>query len=186
MKRELLRKAIHISGILLIPLLLWKREVFSLVCLALLAIYLFSEWCLKKGFSLPLLTTLNLHSKRDHERDHLSKGAVFLLLSAAILPFLFGIQASAIGLSQTFIGDAFAGVLGKKFGHKKIPFSPEKSWAGSLAFFVSAFLITLYFVPIRPAFFFALAGTLLEALPLPDYDNVIIPVGVSLLAYLFI
>lgn len=178
MKQEFLRKTIHISGIFLIPLLLWKKEIFSFLLFLFLVIYLFIEILDRKNKKIFFLTALTQNSKRPHEKNKLSRGALFLSLSGIILPFLFGPHAAAIGLSQTFVADTAASLIGMKWGKKKI-FGLQKSWMGSLAFFLTAFVVSLYFVSYPQALFLASVGTLLEALSIKEMDNLLIPLGVG-------
>eukprot|EP00238_Polyblepharides_amylifera_P008055 CAMPEP_0196581282 /NCGR_PEP_ID=MMETSP1081-20130531/33360_1 /TAXON_ID=36882 /ORGANISM="Pyramimonas amylifera, Strain CCMP720" /LENGTH=254 /DNA_ID=CAMNT_0041901457 /DNA_START=438 /DNA_END=1202 /DNA_ORIENTATION=+ len=82
-------------------------------------------------------------------------------------------------------GDGFADIFGRRFGkHHKLPFNPDKSWAGSLAMFLSGGAIALFFVffytkfgflsessfgtSLQSVFLIAFVGTLVEALPISD------------------
>ena len=85
-------------------------------------------------------------------------------------------------------GDGFADIIGRRLGQHKLPFSVDKSWAGSSAMFVASWVFSYgalmlfntlgYFQPALEAghtaiavALIALAVTLVEALPFKDIDN---------------
>jgi dolichol kinase len=70
-----------------------------------------------------------------------------------------------------------ASLVGKLFGRYRPAFMLGKSIEGSLACFAAVY-ISAYGVSrsVRAAFFAALAATLIEALPLEDYDNIVLPI----------
>ncbi len=179
---EVLRKAVHLAGIFFLPILFWNRTLFSLLLLLFLLIYLIIERAEKKGKRIPFLSTLTRRCKRPEESGRLARGPIFLVLAGFITPYLFGVQAAGVGLAQALVADVASSLVGLKFGRKKIPWSPKKSWAGFLAFFLTAFLIDLVFVPLRPAIILALVGASIESLPIPEGDNLTVPVGVGLVA----
>ncbi len=85
-------------------------------------------------------------------------------------------------------GDGLADIVGRRLGTAKLPFSPDKSWAGSAAMFAGSFVFAFGFVALFNAFgnfqpalelgraagavvVIALAATAVEALPFHDIDN---------------
>lgn len=184
LKKEILRKSIHLSGIFLLPILYWNKNIFALILSSALFFYLFIEWFHKKKIKIPLLTTLIQACKRDYEKESLARGPILLAVSGIFLPYLFGTQAAAVGLSQIFVADVFATLLGMKFGKKKLPYSENKSWIGSFIFLIVALIVNLSFVPYPMAVILALLGAAIESLPIANWDNLTVPVSVSLLASL--
>ncbi|HSA58410.1 MAG TPA: hypothetical protein VLJ37_01835 [bacterium] len=182
--REYWRKAVHVSGLFFIPVLLWDREVFAALLAAFLACYLLVEFLAKRGIALPLLSALTANSKRDTERGRFSRGALFLVASGLVTPYLFGPSAAAVGLTQIFAADVPSTLAGMKWGTKKLPYSPRKSWIGSFTYFVTAFAVALPFVPPPQAAVLALLGAIVESLPLPEADNLTVPLVVGLAAVL--
>ncbi len=182
MNKELLRKAVHFSGILFLPILFWKRDLFTGLFVFSLIVYLLTEWLDRKGKIIPFLTMFTRRCKRDIEIGRLSKGAIFLATAGILIPYLFGVQAAAIGLSQAFVSDPIATIVGMKFGQKKIPYSRSKSWIGSLSFFLTAALLSSLFLPIPQAILLALIGTIVESLPIPEWDNLTVPMTVGFVA----
>jgi phytol kinase len=86
-------------------------------------------------------------------------------------------------------GDGLADVIGRRWGRARLPFSPEKSWAGSAAMFAGSFLFGFGFLALFNAFgnfapsldlaattaavaVIALVATVVESLPFHDIDNV--------------
>lgn len=182
LKNEIWRKSVHISGIFFLPILFWNREFFVTLLILFLIGYLIVEWQWKKGKKIPFLTALTHKSKRDHESGRLAKGPILLVIAGVTTPYLFGIEPAAIGLAQAFVADTASTLAGVRWGKRRLPYHKGKSWAGSLAFFSTAFLVSILFVPPREAFLLALVGAFVESLPIPDADNLVVPMVVSFLA----
>jgi phytol kinase len=180
--REFWRKLVHLAGVFFIPVLLWNRNVFAALLATFLAFYLLVEFLAKRGRRFPLLSTLTENSKREGERGRLSKGALFLVASSLALPYLLGPRAAAVGLAQIFTADVTSTFAGMKWGDKKLPWCPGKSWVGSLTFFATAFFAALPFVSIPYALLLAALGTAVESLPISEADNLTVPLAVGLVA----
>ncbi len=181
-RSEYWRKAVHVSGLFFIPVLLWNREVFVGLLTTFLAFYLLVEFLAKRGKTVPFLSALTDNSKRDSERGRLSRGALFLVASGILTPYLFGPWAAAVGLSQIFAADVPSTLVGMKWGRRKLPHSPKKTWLGSSAYFATAFIVALFFVPPPQAAILAALGTVVESLPIPEADNLTVPFAVGLAA----
>lgn len=100
-------------------------------------------------------------------------------------------------------GDGFAEVVGRRFGRKKIFWSPSKSWVGSLAFFFASVILTnillLMIINMFESFIIiefnwglfcrvvnsAFTSTMAESLPLDEVDNISIFLTISLTDWLF-
>jgi len=68
------------------------------------------------------------------------------------------------------ISDPLARICGRAWGTTKLPgIFNKKSWAGSGAFFISAFLIAILFTSPEAALISALIATTCEAMPEPKY-----------------
>jgi len=96
-------------------------------------------------------------------------------------------------------GDGLADILGRGLKSPKLPWNKDKSWAGSLGMFIggwalAAFILgmfvlagifpgpfTGYLIPIT---LIALAGTLVESLPLKDVDNITVTLAAVALGHL--
>ena len=182
MKKEILRKLVHASGLSLLPVLFWNRTAFVLIPFFLLFIYLLTEFFSRHNRVVPFFTWLVVHCKRPAEENRLAKGAVFLALTCIVGPFLFSAKALSVGLLQTFIADTFATGVGMTFGKRKIPYSKNKTWAGMTAFFLTATATGLFFLPWQTALFLGCVGAVIESLPLAEADNLTVPLAVALTA----
>lgn len=180
--RELWRKSIHFSGVFFLPILLWRREIFTALLLVFLAVYLFEEFLNRRGVRIPLITMITERSKRPSEQGRLSRGALCLVSSAIIAPYLFGPGAAALALAQTFVADTISAFVGMQWGTRKLPYSRSKSWVGSITFLATAFLLGLYFVPWPKALLLAAVGAFVESLPIPEMDNLSVPLTTGFIA----
>ncbi|NPA27084.1 MAG: phosphatidate cytidylyltransferase [Chloroflexi bacterium] len=91
-------------------------------------------------------------------------------------------------------GDGLADLVGRRWGRRKLPWSPRKSWAGSLGFLLGGWLTAMLVLAVyalagvwmpeqvahyaQQALPAALVAAILESAPWPEIDNLIIPLGV--------
>jgi phytol kinase len=122
--------------------------------------------------------------RREILRGPLYYGIMFILLT------IFFWTENPIGIVALMMmcgGDGLADVTGRRFNSARLPYSPEKSVAGSLGVFfggwiLSALVLLVYvFAGVFPAPFsaylmpitiVAVVGTLVESLPFKDIDNI--------------
>ena len=183
---EFARKAIHLSS-LLIPLIYCRisRELALMILVPMTAGFLFvdilknfvpaiSDWY--HGTFAPMLR----HHELQKDHTHLN-GATWITLSAFILIALFPKMIAVTAFAMVSISDTMAALVGKKFGRHRFG---EKSYEGSLAFFVSAMAIAAV-VPhvVLPAgIAMAAAGTIVEAVVIhiggfKIDDNITVPLA---------
>ncbi|NTW51838.1 MAG: phosphatidate cytidylyltransferase [Chlorobiaceae bacterium] len=196
---EFARKSIHLSS-LLIPLIYWYigRKQALLIIVPITAGFLFVD--VFKNF-IPSLSkwyhetfgSMLRHHELNKERLHLN-GATWITLSALILIAFFPKTIAVAAFAMVSVSDTMAALVGKKFGRHRFG---EKSLEGSLAFFISAFIV----VSVVPGLLLpvgaimALAGTIAEALTiridgLKIDDNLTVPIasalaGIACYAWLF-
>jgi phytol kinase len=123
---------------------------------------------------------------REILRGPLYYGVVFVVCT---LLFWRGSPAGILALMLMCGGDGLADVVGRRWGTAKLPFNPDKSWAGSAAMFGGGFAFgygflalfaALGYFPLDPGrsamvvAFICFAATVVESLPLPDVDNLTI------------
>ncbi len=181
LRRELDRKAIHLSSAL-IPLcyqfLLPRGIVLTTVCV-LLGISLAIE--IARG-SVPVFRSAFEryfgYMLRSRERRELS-GATWVLAAAALSVALLPKPAAVTGLLFLSISDSLAALAGAFFGRRRMW---GKSLAGSSAFFASALILARLMLDcgVPRAALIALLATAAEALPLrvgtfQINDNLAIP-----------
>ena len=179
LKSELQRKLIHISCTIF-PLsyyfFLTREQILFISCF-ITAGFLMAEYLRHR---IPLWT--NLFKKtffpllRDEEKSKGLTGATYLFLSMSITIFVFDKNIAVPSLLMVTLADSFAAVAGKLTGNLKFF---RKSVEGSITFFLFAIVILFIFVPGIGYFnvLIALLLTLIEALPVPVNDNILIPVS---------
>jgi dolichol kinase len=73
------------------------------------------------------------------------------------------------------LGDSTASIFGKMFGRRTLSFNKGKTLEGSLIGFVFAFSAAAFFVNPFMAASGAAVAMLIESLPLPINDNLVLP-----------
>ncbi|MGE5140751.1 MAG: diacylglycerol/polyprenol kinase family protein [Rudaea sp.] len=140
---------------------------------------------------------------RHNDPREILRGPLYYGIVFVVCTILFW-RNSPVGVVALMLmcgGDGLADVVGRRFGSRKLPFSREKSWAGSVAMFLGGLFFALGFVflmnslgSFQPSLdmssaaaritLIALVATAVEALPLHDVDNILITaaaVGLGLL-----
>ena len=180
---EIVRKSLHFL-IALVPLL---ASVNLLATVALLAagtlFYAFAESSRLRGSPIPLVSALTLIASREGDKKGFVLGPVTLGIGAMMSLLLYPLPAASLAIYALAFGDGIASLAGTMLRGPRIPLFIGKTVAGSLACFSAVFVVTLS-VTQRPveALILATAGAFLEAIPAGNFDNIILPVGVGLLA----
>ncbi|NOY76959.1 MAG: phosphatidate cytidylyltransferase [Calditrichaeota bacterium] len=179
--RETLRKTIHVTG-LLIPVAYWYFpefwSVFLLSAALLVAVVVeilrFRNQTFQKLFNRHLGFLL-----RPEEHASIT-GATYWIVGALITILIYPKDIAIFAISMLIVSDALAAWVGKGVGRIRI--RSNKTLEGSLAFFLSAFLIARIMLhwsgPLAAAG--ALAGTVLEWGVFPLNDNLTVPIGSGL------
>ncbi|ASC71251.1 Phytol kinase [Halomicronema hongdechloris C2206] len=138
---------------------------------------------------------------RNNQPQEILRGPLYYGVVMVICTVLFWRQSplGILALMMMCGGDGLADIVGRRWGRHKLPFSPEKSWAGSTAMFVASVLfgwgaLQLFSalgygqlgggpgqVAIAPLLLIAAVATLVEALPFKDIDNLTLPLTVLVL-----
>lgn len=140
---------------------------------------------------------------RGGDRTEILRGPLFYGLVFILCTVVFW-RDSPVGILALMMvcgGDGLADIVGRRFGRIKLPFSTDKSWAGSAAMFAGSFGLAFSFLALfsglgyfslalgRTAWVtgaIALAATLVEALPYKDIDNLTLTaVAIGLGLWLF-
>lgn len=175
-RSELIRKTLHISAALipLICLRLTKWESVTFWSLLLLVAFVVEYWRRRKETKLSVLFYRSFGPLlRPKEKKKLA-GVTYLFVSGLLSYLIFPKGIATLALLYLTIGDGLATIVGLGIGRH---FWSEKSLEGTLAFIISSFLISLV-VP-GVALWVKGAGAILagvlEALKLPESDNLWIP-----------
>ncbi|MDR2101691.1 MAG: phosphatidate cytidylyltransferase [Treponema sp.] len=182
MKAEFIRKSIHFL-IALSPVMAAANRPVTVGLLMLGTLgYAVMETLRFRGMRVPVISSLTSMASRPKDKDRFVLGPVTLGLGALLALLLYPDPAASIAIYALAFGDGFASLIGKLFGRLRPAFLGDKSLEGSLACFTAIFFAAYGVSPnYRVAFWAALTGTLMEALPLGDYDNIILPVTVGLI-----
>lgn len=146
-----------------------------------LLVYTLAESLRLQGSELPVITKLTRMASRGRDRDQPVLGPITLGLGALLCLLLYPEPASAVGIYALAFGDGLSSVVGKLFGRIQIPWTGGKTLEGSLAAFGAIFWAA-WWASRNPVIALEVAamGTVLEALPLEDLDNLVIPLGTAL------
>jgi len=180
-KAEAVRKSLHFL-IALSPGMAAINLPFTVLSLftGVLA-YTFMELLRFYGVKVPVVSAITSISSRKRDEGRFVFGPVTLGMGAMLALILFPLPAATAGIFALAFGDGFASLAGRLFGKIRPAFLFGKSVEGSAACFVatglSVYLISQnHMVALTAAF----VATALEALPLEDYDNLILPLAVGL------
>ncbi len=184
-QRELYRKFIHFLGVPLPFLAHMNEHIMFGFLLALMLIYSFSEVLRYIGFHVPVISTITKKARRRNEYRGFIIGPISLT-AGILIPILFFPHTIYIpSILIVCISDVLSGLVGRRFGRIPLPFY-KRTIEGSVAFFLSAFVILLFFVPPGYALAAALVPTVIETLSPYNLDNILIPVSTALFLFLIV
>jgi dolichol kinase len=186
LRTEIVRKSIHFL-IALSPTMAALNRPFTVAFLMIgTLLYAVMETLRISGIQVPFISSLTAIASRTRDRGRFVLGPVTLGLGALLALILYPSSAASIGIYALAFGDGFASLVGKLAGRIRPSFMLGKSIEGSSACFAAVF-ISAYALTGRPAcaFIAALTATLVEVLPLEDYDNLALPVTVGLVVQVY-
>jgi phytol kinase len=137
---------------------------------------------------------------RTGDRREVLKGPLYYGIIFVILTVIFwkSTPTGIVALMLMCGGDGLADITGRKWGSIRLPWNKEKSLAGSSGMFFGGWICSVVVIwifiavgvftqPIQsfllPITLIALVGTLVEALPLKDIDNITITLSAVILGY---
>jgi dolichol kinase len=181
LKTEIIRKSIHFL-IAIAPSMAAINRTFTVVFLMAGTLgYTFMEYLRLSGVKIPVISSLTSMASRSRDLGHFVLGPVTLGIGALLALLLYPSPIAAIAIYALAFGDGFASIAGKFFGKWRPAFLFGKSVEGSLVCFI-AVLISSYAVSgsIHISVVSAFTAMIVEAMPLDDYDNLVLPVTVGL------
>lgn len=182
-RRELKRKSLHLPGLLL-PFAFQHSPRLSAVLLsAVVVLYYFAELRrISQKAPIPIIGHLSQTLTRS---SHLDLAPIFLAVGLGIASYFFPLRAALAGALLACLCDAFAALIGMKFGKTRI-FFLKKTYLGTAAFFLSAMLVLIPLLGWRGALSTALAASAIEALSIEGVDNLLLPIFGGLIARYFL
>lgn len=140
---------------------------------------------------------------RNGDRKEILRGPLFYGIVFVVLTIWFW-KDSSIGIVALMLlcgGDGLADLVGNRFGKIKLPWSKNKSIAGSLAVFLGGWFFAIFIIGIYllarvwdgnlisfllPITLISFVGTAVESLPFRDIDNLTVPVVAIIFGYFFL
>ncbi len=182
LKRELTRKIIHLITSL-IPLAYFyysSEEQILVLCISLFILFLVGDI-----LRIYVIQLRQIYEKifgkllREHETEKSLNGATLLFLGFTLAILLYEKNIAVIAMLLLSVSDSLAAIVGKSFGNHRFF---NKTLEGSLAFFISAFIIILFFYDkIFLGLITALTMAIVELVPNKINDNIVIPIMAGLL-----
>ena len=138
---------------------------------------------------------------RTGDRREILRGPLFYGVVFVAVTLIYW-KDSLIGIPALMMmcgGDGIADIVGRRLNSPKLPWSPEKSLAGSLSVFVGGWVLTMFIFAIYvwanvfngpvtrfllPVSLVALSAMLVESLPFKDVDNITLTVVSALIGHL--
>jgi len=189
--QKLSRKIIHIGTGPLFVLCwnLFSGEVWARYAAALVPLAITAQFAMV-GFGVMKDEAAVKAMTRHGDPKEILRGPLYYGIVFVVCTILFW-RHSPIGITALMVmcgGDGLADVVGRRFGTAKLPFSPDKSYAGSLGMFLGSFLFGIGLLALFNAFgnfqppidvgrgtltvaVISLAATAVESLPFHDIDN---------------
>jgi len=179
-KNEVIRKTIHFL-IALSPSMAAINKPFTVFLLLFGTLsYTLMEYLRFSGVNIPVFSSIAGLASRPRDNGRFVLAPITLGFGALLALLFYPSSAAAIAIYALAFGDGIASLVGKFLGKCRPVFLNGKSIEGSLACFtavyISAFLVS---GSLNVAFVAAFTATAVEALPLEDYDNLVIPVAVG-------
>lgn len=174
--KELFRKSIHICSSL-VPFFL-KLAYWPVIGLLIAAVVLYtiSEILRSHNIEIPLISKITEIAARKRDENHFVLGPVTLVCGILAAAFLLPLDCARVGIFALAFGDGLASLMGKLFGKITIPGAHGKTAAGSLTCFFAVFVSTFCCCGCCfTSLIVALCAMFIEALPLADFDNLLIP-----------
>jgi dolichol kinase len=182
-KTEIIRKCIHLL-IALTPVLTMVSRNFAVAVLTLgIMLYFYLESLHLSGIKVPFFSNVIRNASRQRDGKRFVLGPVTLGTGALLSLLLLPAAPAAMAVYALAFGDGFASLVGRIFGRIRPSFLFGKSAEGSLSCFFCVLLSSWYVCrDIRASLATAFVATVCEALPLGDFDNIVIPLAAGFTA----
>ena len=181
LRQEIKRKFIHLSSSVIGFSLIFTNHDWIVPILVVSAVIFptLDYLRIKYGYVARYYNAIFGTVTRTFESTMLT-GASYVFIGAALTAVIFNSKPAAIGLLVMSFSDAFAAIIGIRFGKTRLM---NKSLEGSLTFFFITMLIMLAMnVPYFMAFMVASVITWIELVSVPQInDNLLIPISTAFL-----
>jgi dolichol kinase len=187
LRAEFARKGIHILIALVPSFAALNLSYTALLLMGGILFYTWAESMRFLGFSLPIISSVTKSVLRKREQTRFALGPVTLGLGALLSLLIFPPSVAAASIYAVAFGDSTAGLVGRFLGRFRPAFLAGKSLEGSLACFTVAFFAGfLVFREWPIAMAIGLGSMFADALPIKDFDNLLLPLAAGLCALAFL
>lgn len=177
-RTDIFREIIHL-GSFLIPILSQflniNRYILAIIILLTTILYTVSEFKRRIGTNFPLFTRLTKMAIMGAEKWGFADAPIFFALGIFLTLILYPKQIGYAAITMLTLGDGTAKIIGKKFGTISFPYNKAKKLEGTVAGIIAATIGSLLFVSPQKALIVATLSMIVESIPLPINDNIIIP-----------
>lgn len=186
-RNDVLREVIHASGFF-VPVLcsfIGVPAVALMICIVV-ALYVISELLRMDGKNLPFISTVTRHAASQAELYEFAATPIYFAVGILLALLLFRTSVSSAAIAIFAFGDSTASIFGRPFSKRPWPFNKAKTLEGSLAGFFFAFLAGSFFILPLKALVGAAVAMIVECLPLPVNDNILVPLCTGLTLMLIV
>ena len=183
----LLRETIHASGFF-IPVLAGLAGVFpvALMICVISVFYSLSELARMNRQNMPVISSITRNAASPTELYEFTATPLYFAAGIFLTLLLFSAPVNGAAIAMFTLGDSTASLAGGSISKKPLPFNKGKTWEGSFVGFLCAFLAGTFFIPPVLALIGAAVAMVIESLPSPINDNIIVPLGTGLVLLLII
>ena len=173
MKKEYLRQLIHASGVFIVFLNWFLNPIIAILICISIVLFVEAIFRIDKTRKVPLFSYILRNCKREDDE----RGFIYFFVGIIVTLYLFrfNIMIANAAIIILLFGDSASTIFGKRFGKTHLPKNKRKTYVGTFAFFVVAFIGAFTQLPVLPAFFGAFCGSITEAYS-PVDDNILIPI----------
>lgn len=180
-KNDIIREIIHASGFF-VPVLAGLIGIYNvaLIISVVSVLYFISELARINRIDLPLISVITRNAALPAERYDFATAPLYFAIGILITLMFFPAPVNGAAIAIFTLGDSAASLFGGLISNKPLPFNKGKTLEGSLAGFFFAFLAGSLFVSPFLALIGATIAMIIESLPLPVNDNILMPLFTGL------
>ncbi|MFH0889848.1 MAG: diacylglycerol/polyprenol kinase family protein [Candidatus Aenigmatarchaeota archaeon] len=182
---ELLRKLVHISGVIAVPILYVFGSTNTAIIFFVLAagLYLYANMRAKTPVGRFLAGFRKLLDFLERDSQPRYRGAIYFFESIGFIALLFPEKIAAISIIVLSVGDGISTLAGRALGHVRIFYNKSKSVEGSVSGFIASSVVCALITNIPVAIFASFVGMVVESLDIDVNDNATIPFAVAIIIY---
>jgi dolichol kinase len=186
-KNDLFRELIHSSGFF-IPVIAAKFGIplVGLFIVLVVVFYSISELARIRGNTLTFFSIITRKAASPSELCHFTFAPIYFGIGILLTLLLFPLNVSSAAIAIFTLGDSTASIIGGTLSKKPLPLNHSKTWEGTFAGLLFSFLAATLFVAPWIALVGAIVGMIVEFLPLPINDNLIMPLCAGIAIHLLL